>query len=102
MTWIGTPRRRVEDRPLLTGAGRYTDDVRLPGILHVHFLRSPHAHATIARLDVAAARSAPGVVEVATGDQVRDLRPLSVNPLFPNMKIARRPLLVSDVVRAVG
>lgn len=102
MTWIGTPRRRVEDRPLLTGAGRYTDDVRFPGILHVHFVRSPHAHARIVRLDVEAARRAPGVVEVATGAHVRELQPLSVNPLFAGMKIARRPMLVSDVVRAVG
>jgi aerobic carbon-monoxide dehydrogenase large subunit len=102
MAWIGTPRRRVEDRPLLTGAGRYTDDVPLPGTLHVYFLRSPHAHARIARVDVAAARRAPGVVEVATGADVRELKPLSVNELLPGMKIARRPLLVTDVVRAVG
>ncbi|MGH2690845.1 MAG: hypothetical protein ACRDKW_18845, partial [Actinomycetota bacterium] len=70
MSWIGTPRRRVEDRPLLTGAGRYTDDIALPGTLHVYFLRSPHAHARVARLDVEAARRAPGVVEVATGAEV--------------------------------
>ncbi len=102
MTWIGTPLRRVEDRPLLTGAGRYTDDVPLPGILHVHVLRSPHAHARIARLDVQAARRAPGVVEVATGAEVRELKPLSVNELFAGMKVARRPLLLTDVTRAVG
>ncbi len=102
MTWIGTPLRRVEDRPLLTGTGRYTDDVPLPGILHVHILRSPHAHARIARLDVQAARQAPGVMEVATGADVRELKPLSVNELFPGMKVARRPLLLTDVARAVG
>lgn len=100
--WVGTALRRVEDRPLLVGAGRYTDDVRLPGLVHVHFLRSPHAHARLERLDVAAARRAPGVVEVATGADVRGLGALSVNPLFPGMKIGRRPLLVADVVRAVG
>ncbi|OLE39694.1 MAG: hypothetical protein AUG00_01140 [Candidatus Rokubacteria bacterium 13_1_20CM_2_70_7] len=100
--WVGASLRRVEDRPLLVGAGRYTDDIRLPGTVHVHFLRSPHAHARIVRLDVAAAQRATGVVEVVTGAHVRELGVLSVNALFPGMKIGRRPLVVADVVRAVG
>jgi len=68
--WIGKPLRRLEDARLLTGQGRYTDDVRLEGALHVAFLRSPHAHARIAALDVAAARGAPGVLAVYTGADV--------------------------------
>jgi carbon-monoxide dehydrogenase large subunit len=92
----------LEDRPLLVGAGRYTDDVNLPGTLHVHLLRSPHGHARIAGLSLDAARRGPGVVEIVTGGDVREVAPLSVNALFPGMKIARRPLLAIDVVRAVG
>jgi carbon-monoxide dehydrogenase large subunit len=102
VAWIGASLRRLEDRPLLVGAGRYTDDVRLPGTLHVHVLRSPHGHARIARLHPDAARRAPGVVEIVVGADVKDVAPLSVNALFPGMKIARRPLLATDVVRAVG
>jgi carbon-monoxide dehydrogenase large subunit len=68
--WIGKPLRRLEDQRLLIGAGRYTDDVPLEGALHAVFLRSPHAHARIATIDVAAARAAPGVVAVYTGADV--------------------------------
>jgi carbon-monoxide dehydrogenase large subunit len=68
--WIGKPLRRLEDARLLTGQGRYTDDVRPEGAAHVAFLRSPHAHARIAKMDVAAARAAPGVVAVYTGADV--------------------------------
>ncbi len=68
--WIGKPLRRLEDQRLLTGAGRYTDDVRLEGALHAVFLRSPHAHARIAKIDVSAARGAPGVAAVYVGADV--------------------------------
>jgi len=68
--WIGKPMRRLEDARLLTGQGRFTDDVRLEGAAHVAFLRSPHAHARIARLDTAAAQAAPGVLAVFTGADV--------------------------------
>ncbi|MGH7356002.1 MAG: xanthine dehydrogenase family protein molybdopterin-binding subunit [Candidatus Rokuibacteriota bacterium] len=102
MTWIGASRRRVEDRPLLIGAGRFTDDLGLPGTLHAQFLRSPHAHARLARLDVAAARSAPGVVAVATGEDVRGLPAPSVNRFALDIKVAPQPCLADGVVRAVG
>ncbi|MEX2240953.1 MAG: xanthine dehydrogenase family protein molybdopterin-binding subunit [Burkholderiales bacterium] len=68
--WIGKPLRRLEDARLLTGQGRYTDDVRPAGALHVAFLRSPHAHARIAKVDVSAARAAAGVIAVYTGAEV--------------------------------
>jgi carbon-monoxide dehydrogenase large subunit len=68
--WIGKPLRRLEDARLLTGQGRYTDDVRPEGAAHVAFLRSPHAHARIARVDVSTARAAPGVLAVYTGADV--------------------------------
>ncbi|MDP6352031.1 MAG: xanthine dehydrogenase family protein molybdopterin-binding subunit [Alphaproteobacteria bacterium] len=64
---IGQSVPRKEDPRLLTGRGRFVDDRNLPDQLHAHILRSPHAHARIARLDVGGARSAAGVVAVATG-----------------------------------
>ena len=57
--------RRLEDPRLLTGRGRYLDDVRLPGLLHAAFVRSPHAHARVSGVDASAALEVPGVVAVA-------------------------------------
>ena len=57
MTWVGQSIERVEDAALLTGRGRYIDDIGVPpGTLHAAMLRSPHAHAVIRAIDVAAAR----------------------------------------------
>lgn len=66
---IGKPMPRVEDLPLLTGTGRYIDDVRLPGMLYAKILRSTHAHADI-QIDMSAAAKMPGVHAVLCG---RDL-----------------------------
>src|SRR5260370_18555467 len=68
---VGQPMRRHEDLPLITGRGRYTDDVVLPRMTHAFVLRSPAAHAWIRRIDAAAARRMPGVLFVATGEDVR-------------------------------
>ena len=70
---IGLHRKRVEDPRLLRGEGQYVDDLRLEGVAEVAFLRSSHAHARLTRVDVEAARRAPGVLAVWTGDDVRDL-----------------------------
>ncbi|HSF07405.1 MAG TPA: hypothetical protein VLG10_16615, partial [Methylomirabilota bacterium] len=69
--YVGRPLKRREDRRLLLGTGKFVDDLRPPGCLSVVFLRSPHGHARIGRLEVAAARRMPGVVAVVTGDEVR-------------------------------
>ena len=68
---IGQPMRRDEDLRLVTGQGRYTDDIVLPRMAHAFVLRSPIAHARIKRLDAAAARRMPGVLLVLTGEDVR-------------------------------
>ena len=57
----GRPLRRREDARFLTGAGRYTADLEAPGALHLHVLRSPHAHARILGVETGAARAMPGV-----------------------------------------
>jgi carbon-monoxide dehydrogenase large subunit len=65
--YVGQSIPRLEDRRFLTGTGRYTDDIDLEGQLHCAFLRSPHAHARIERIDVRRAMGSPGVVAVLTG-----------------------------------
>ncbi len=67
---IGKPLRRKEDLRLLTGNGRYSDDVSLPGQAYAAIVRSPHAHARIGSIDTAAARAMPGVLAVLTGADV--------------------------------
>src|SRR5215472_5795940 len=64
---IGQPVRRKEDFRLLTGRGRYGDDVSLPRMTHAVFVRSPHAHARIVSISKRAALTAPGVLAVLTG-----------------------------------
>ncbi len=68
--YIGRSMPRPNAKRLLHGRGTYTDDLRLPRLAHVVFLRSPHAHARIARLDFTRARAMPGVVAVVDGASV--------------------------------
>src|SRR5580765_6461352 len=64
---VGSPLPRPDDPRLLTGRGRYVDDVTLPRMVHVAFVRSVHAHARLVRVDLDRARRAPGVVGLLTG-----------------------------------
>ncbi len=73
---VGKPLKRREDPRLITGAGHFLDDIRLPGLAHVAVLRSPYAHARIRGIDVAAAAARPGVIGVFTGEDLKDLNPL--------------------------
>jgi CO/xanthine dehydrogenase Mo-binding subunit len=100
---FGKSVHRKEDRPLLTGTGRFGDDVNRAGALHASLLRSPHAHARIASIDVSAARSAPGVVDVITAaDLGADVRiPMRMWSL-PGMERLLQGPLASDVVRYAG
>ena len=68
--YMGSSVLRKEDPALLTGQADFTDDIRLPGMLHFALLRSPHAHARIRSIDVSAAKERPGVVEVFTGEDL--------------------------------
>ena len=106
---IGQPIRRHEDLRLITGRGRYTDDVTLPNMAHAFVLRAPVAHAAIKRIDTAAARRLPGVVFVATGEDVRadglgDIpcaTPLTNRDGTPRHDTPR-PMLALGKVRHVG
>ncbi|MEQ9350919.1 MAG: xanthine dehydrogenase family protein molybdopterin-binding subunit [Alphaproteobacteria bacterium] len=106
---IGQPVPRTEDPRLVTGHGRYTDDIRLDGEAHSFFVRSPHAHARIRHIDVSAARAQPGVVAIYTGETVQKagLGLLECGASLTNrdgsaMKKTDRPVLALDRVRHVG
>jgi carbon-monoxide dehydrogenase large subunit len=71
MEGIGARVARKEDRRFITGAGRYVDDMVVPGMKHAVFVRSPHAHAAIKSIDVAAAQAMPGVIGVLTGRELK-------------------------------
>ncbi len=78
--YFGAAVRRVEDPRYLRGEARYVDDIKLPGMVHAAFLRSPHAHARITRIDTTRAAAMPGVARVFTfADLARFMKPL---PLF--------------------
>ncbi len=68
--YTGASIKRSEDPRILTGAGRYVDDIKLPGMLHAAFVRSPLAHARVISADVSAARALPGVVAAFTGAEL--------------------------------
>jgi carbon-monoxide dehydrogenase large subunit len=101
--FVGARVHRVEDRRILTGAGRFLDDVRLPGLLHAAFVRSSVPHARLRSVDVDAARAADGVVDVFTAaDLAGIVAPLeyAVAPGFVGP--AAYPALADGKVRHVG
>jgi CO/xanthine dehydrogenase Mo-binding subunit len=69
---MGNSVPRKEDPALLTGHTNFTDDIRLPGMLHMALLRSPYAHARITSIDTSAAKEQPGVVAVFTSEDLAD------------------------------
>jgi carbon-monoxide dehydrogenase large subunit len=104
-TLFGSGIKRREDPRLITGSATYTDDLKLPGLVYAMFVRSPYAHARITAINVQAARSAPGVVAVYTGQDVKDrLNPVPCAWNVPNcdLKVPPHPLLAHDRVRYVG
>ncbi|TMD94939.1 MAG: xanthine dehydrogenase family protein [Chloroflexi bacterium] len=100
---LGTSVPRKEDARLLTGRGRYVSDLRLPGMLHVAFVRSPLAHGRIRGVDADAARAAPGVVAVVTGDDPEVAgRELRARSSLSSYVETAQPLLARDRVRFNG
>ena len=103
MPAIGRSVRRLEDRRLLTGRGKYAADFRLPGMLYGAVLRSPHAHARLGEIRSKAALALPGVVAVVTFDDLGDVGriPTRLGHQAGNVVCLQRPL-ASDKVRYVG
>ena len=91
---IGEPVVRKEDAELLTGQGRFSDDVNLPGQAYAVMVRSPHAHARIRGIDVSAAMAVPGAIAVLTGaDAIEDgLKPIPHRPILgpPDIALGKR------------
>src|SRR5579875_252305 len=91
--WVGQSVERVEDAALLTGRGRFIDDLGAkPGMLHAAILRSPHAHADIVSIDTAAARASPGVADVITASELADI----TAPLVAGVGAAIRAAALAD------
>ena len=104
--YTGASIKRSEDPRILTGAGRYVDDIKLPGMLHAAFVRSPMAHARVRSVDASAARVLPGVVAVLTGADLEAMTipgPDALTALIggggPTPEFT---LLATDKVRFVG
>ncbi len=99
---LGQARLRVEDRALLTGRGRFTDDIRTANCLHAAFVRSPEAQGRIAGIDTAEAATMSGVVRIFTGPDLAGLGRTSVNPLMPDLRPLPPEPLAIETVAAVG
>jgi len=104
--YTGTSVKRSEDPRILTGGGRYTDDIKLPGMLHAAFVRSPLAHGQVLAVDASAARELPGVVAVYTGADMATMTLPGQDPLFAMMggggPAPEYTVLATDKVRFVG
>ena len=101
---IGQSRLRKEDNRLITGNTNWTDNIQLPGMLHMAVLRSPMAHAKILNVDVSEALRQPGVVAAFTAADLGAANPglPCVWPVTPDMKAPVHPALATDKVRHVG
>src|ERR1700735_5188587 len=104
--YTGASVKRSEDPRILTGGGRYVDDIKLPGMLHAAFVRSPLAHARVLAVDVSAAHALPGVVAVLPGPDLAAVTVPGQDPLFAMMggggPAPEYTLLATDKVRFVG
>mgnify|MGYP006141883517 CR=1 FL=1 len=106
---VGQPVRRVEDTRLITGKGKFTDDLKLPNTAHGIFVRSPYAHANISSINFEEALKMPGVVDIYTGEKLKSegLKHMSVIDFLQNkdgspMNASKRPILATGKVRHVG
>jgi carbon-monoxide dehydrogenase large subunit len=101
---LGKARLRKEDARLITGQTNWTDNIILPGMLHMAFVRSPYAHAKITSVDVSAAKQLPGVIAAFSGADFADEQgslPCAW-PVTPDIVIPDHPPMAVDEVRYVG
>ena len=101
--YFGRAMKRVEDPRLIQGKATYVDDVKLPGVLHAEFVRSPHAHAKILSINTDAAKNLAGVVGVFTGADVNDkVGPVPCASPLPGGKAISHTVLAGSRVYFVG
>jgi carbon-monoxide dehydrogenase large subunit len=99
---LGASIKRREDPRFITGKGNYTDDLKLAGMTHAVFVRSPHANAKIRKIDTSKAAKSPGVVAIFTGKDMTGVNSLPCGWLLPELKIPPHMPLASDAARYVG
>ena len=101
---MGASVKRKEDARFITGKGRFTDDINLAGQAYAAFVRSPFAHARIARIDATAAKAMPGVQAVFTGADLKQggVNPLPVGWLHEGIQIAEHHAIAVDTARHAG
>ncbi|HXJ78942.1 MAG TPA: xanthine dehydrogenase family protein molybdopterin-binding subunit [Candidatus Methylomirabilis sp.] len=101
---VGASLKRKEDARLVVGRGRFVDDIRLPGMLHLGLVRSPHAHARVTAVDGDAARQLDGVAAVWTLRDLPELVGATVPPLVPEPRgrVYVHPVLAGDRARHAG
>ena len=99
---LGASIKRREDPRFITGKGNYTDDLKLPGLTHAVFVRSPHANAKIRRIDTSKAAKSPGVVAIFTGKDMTGVNSLPCGWLLPELKIPPHMPLATDAAHYVG
>jgi len=92
----------VEDPKLVTGQGQYVEDLKIPGLTYLAFLRSPHAHARVAAVRTEKAREAPGVLAVVVARDLGPLHPLPSMAVLPGLKVSACPYLADEFVDATG
>lgn len=103
MKLVGTPVRRLEDRPLLTGRGRFAADISFPDQLHMRVVRSAVARGRLAGIAIDEALAMPGVAAVWTAADVADIPPIGFRQvLVPGLEPYRQPILATEQVRYVG
>lgn len=101
--YVGQRLKRTEDPRLIKGLAHYVDDIGLPGMLHVAFVRSPYAHARVTNIDTSEASRAPGVVAVYTGkDIATKIGPVPCAAALPDLKVPDYRVLATDKVLFVG
>ncbi len=101
---IGRDRRRKEDQRLITGRTKWTDNIVLPGMLHMAMVRSPFAHATITNIDLTDAKAAPNVVAVYSGADLDESAGVLINawPITPDQVTPAHPPIPTDRVTFAG
>src|SRR4029434_6428270 len=97
MSYVGAALSPRETKKLVLGRGSYVGDLTAPGMLHAAFVRSPHAHARIVRIDTVAARRQPGIAAVLTGrDLARVTAPLRIAPPIEALAPMEQTTLPAD------
>ena len=100
---LGQSVPRLEDRPLVTGKGRYAADMGFPHQLYMRVVRAPQAHARIVSVEMEEARTTPGVIAVWSHEDISDMPVIDFrDPTAKNLEPYRQPLLATDKMRYVG